>query len=199
MRRRSMRPPCVTGMNIAPVRRSQKDAAEALGADGVVALDDEADYRHLPTLDGIADTIGASTTEKLIDRVRPGGVIASVASDPKGAQELGIVVRHHWAHPDPERLAALVPRRGRGSPRHSDREAPSARADPRSAAARRTWIGGKGDRPGLRRVTARRQPTTDVKDLLTLRRRKYRQPAASSSATSLSVSARPAAATFSSR
>jgi NADPH:quinone reductase-like Zn-dependent oxidoreductase len=92
----------------AGVRRSQKDAAEALGADGVVALDDEADCRHLPTLDGIADTIGASTTEKLIDRVRPGGVIASVASDPKGAQELGIVVRHHWAHPDPERLAALV-------------------------------------------------------------------------------------------
>jgi hypothetical protein len=42
----------------AGVRRSQKDAAEALGADGVVALDDEADCRHLPTLDGIADTIG---------------------------------------------------------------------------------------------------------------------------------------------
>jgi NADPH:quinone reductase-like Zn-dependent oxidoreductase len=92
----------------AGVRRSQKDAAEALGVDGVVALDDEADCRRLPTLDGIADTLGASTTEKLIDRMRPGGVIASVASDPKGAQERGIVVRHHWAHPDPERLAALV-------------------------------------------------------------------------------------------
>jgi NADPH:quinone reductase-like Zn-dependent oxidoreductase len=92
----------------AGVRRSQKDAAEALGVDGVVALDDEADCRRLPMLDGIADTIGASTTEKLIDRVRPGGVIASVASDPKGAEERGIVVRHHQAHPDPERLAALV-------------------------------------------------------------------------------------------
>ena len=92
----------------AGVRRTQKDAAEALGVEGVVALDDEADCGRLPTLDGIADTIGASTTEKLIDRVRPGGVIASVASDPKGAQERGIVVRHHTAHPDPERLAALV-------------------------------------------------------------------------------------------
>ena len=92
----------------AGVRRSQKDAAEALGVDGVVALDDETDCRRLPTLDGIADTIGASTTEKLLDRVRPGGVIASVASDPKGAQERGIGVRHHWAHPDPERLAELV-------------------------------------------------------------------------------------------
>jgi NADPH:quinone reductase-like Zn-dependent oxidoreductase len=92
----------------AGVRRSQKDAAETLGVDGIVALDDEADCRRLPTLDGIADTLGASTTEKLIDRVRPGGAIASVASDPKGAEERGIVVRHHSAHPDPQRLAALV-------------------------------------------------------------------------------------------
>jgi NADPH:quinone reductase-like Zn-dependent oxidoreductase len=92
----------------AGVRRSQTGDARALGVDGVVALDDEADCRRLPMLDGIGDTIGASTTEKLLDRVRPGGVIASVASDPKGAQERGIVVRHHWAHSDPERLAALV-------------------------------------------------------------------------------------------
>jgi NADPH:quinone reductase-like Zn-dependent oxidoreductase len=92
----------------AGVRRSQKDAAEALGVDSVVALDDEADCRRLPTLDGIADTLGASITEKLFDRVRPGGVIASVASDPKGAEQRGIAVRHHSAHPDPERLAALL-------------------------------------------------------------------------------------------
>jgi NADPH:quinone reductase-like Zn-dependent oxidoreductase len=92
----------------AGVRRSQKDAAEALRVDGVVALDDEIDCRRLPTLDGIADTVGASVTERLLDRVRRGGVVASVASDPKGAHERGLEVRHHWAHPDPERLAALV-------------------------------------------------------------------------------------------
>jgi NADPH:quinone reductase-like Zn-dependent oxidoreductase len=92
----------------AGVRRSQKAVAEALGVDGVVALDDEIDSRRLPTLDGIADTVGASVTEKLLDRVRKGGVVASVASDPKGAEERGLEVRHHWAHPDPERLAALV-------------------------------------------------------------------------------------------
>ena len=90
------------------VRANQKDAAAALGVDGVVALDDESDCRRLPTLDGIADTIGASVTEKLLDRVRRGGVVASVASDPKGAQEHGLEVRHHSAHPDPERLARLV-------------------------------------------------------------------------------------------
>jgi NADPH:quinone reductase-like Zn-dependent oxidoreductase len=92
----------------AGVRRTQKEAAQALGVDGVVALDDEIDCRRLPTLDGIADTVGASVTEKLLDRVRRGGVVASVASDPKGAHERGIEVRHHSAHPDPERLAALV-------------------------------------------------------------------------------------------
>ena len=92
------------------VRRSQKDAAEALGADGIVALDDEGERtgNRLPTLDGIADTIGASMTERLLDRVRRGGVVASVASEPKGGQERGIEVRHHWAHPDPDRLARLV-------------------------------------------------------------------------------------------
>jgi NADPH:quinone reductase-like Zn-dependent oxidoreductase len=90
------------------VRRSQRDAAGALAADGVVALDDESDWGRLPTLDGIADTIGASMTERLLGRVRRGGVVASVASEPKGGQERGIEVRHHWAHPDPERLARLV-------------------------------------------------------------------------------------------
>ena len=92
----------------AGVRRNQRDAAAALGVDGIVALDDEIDCRRLPTLDGIADTVGASVTERLLDRVRRGGVVASVASDPKGAQERGLEVRHHWAHPDPERLAELV-------------------------------------------------------------------------------------------
>jgi NADPH:quinone reductase-like Zn-dependent oxidoreductase len=92
----------------AGVRRSQKDAATALGVDGVIALDDEIDCRRLPTLDGIADTVGASVTERLLDRLRRGGVVASVASDPKGAHERGLEVRHHSAHPDPERLATLV-------------------------------------------------------------------------------------------
>jgi NADPH:quinone reductase-like Zn-dependent oxidoreductase len=92
----------------AGVRGSQKAAAEAFGVDGVVALDDETDGRRLPTLDGIADTVGASVTERLLDRVRRGGVVASVASDPKGAEERGLQVRHHWAHPDSERLAALL-------------------------------------------------------------------------------------------
>jgi len=90
------------------VRRNQREAAAALGVDGVVALDDEADCRRLPKLDGIADTLGAYVTERLVDRVRPGGTIASVASEPNNASARGLEVRHHTAHPDPERLARLL-------------------------------------------------------------------------------------------
>src|SRR5580704_4671188 len=48
----------------AGVRRAQKEAAQALGVDGVVALDDEIDCGRLPTLDAISVTDGTATTEK---------------------------------------------------------------------------------------------------------------------------------------
>jgi len=92
----------------AGVRRPQKDAAAALGVEGVVALDDEVDCRRLPTLDGIADTVGATTTQKFLDRIRPGGTVGSVVGEPAGARERGLAVRHVWAHPDPDRLASMV-------------------------------------------------------------------------------------------
>jgi NADPH:quinone reductase-like Zn-dependent oxidoreductase len=92
----------------AGVRAAQKDAAAALGVEGVVALEDEVDCRRLPPLDGIADTVGASITERLLGRVRRGGVVASVASDPKGAHERGLEVRHISAHPDPDCLTSMV-------------------------------------------------------------------------------------------
>jgi NADPH:quinone reductase-like Zn-dependent oxidoreductase len=92
----------------AGVRRAQKDAAAALGAVGVVALEDEVDCRRLPTLDGIADTVGGPTTQKLLERVRPGGSVGTVVGEPAGARERGLEVRHIMAHPDPDRLASLV-------------------------------------------------------------------------------------------
>jgi NADPH:quinone reductase-like Zn-dependent oxidoreductase len=92
----------------AGVRRAQREAASALGVEGVVALDDEVDCRRLPTLDGIADTIGGPTTERLLERVRRGGTVGSVVGEPAGAKERGIEVRHVWAHPDPDRLASMI-------------------------------------------------------------------------------------------
>jgi NADPH:quinone reductase-like Zn-dependent oxidoreductase len=92
----------------AGVRGAQKDAAAALRVEGVVALDDEADCRRLPTLDGIADTVGGTTTEKLLEKVRAGGTVGTVVGEPTGARERGLEVRHVWARPDPDRLASMV-------------------------------------------------------------------------------------------
>jgi NADPH:quinone reductase-like Zn-dependent oxidoreductase len=97
------------GVNVwAGVRGAQKGAAAALGVAGVVALDDEEDWRRLPTLDGIADTVGGPTTLKLLERLRAGGAIGTVVGEPAGARERGFAVQHVWAHPDPERLTSMV-------------------------------------------------------------------------------------------
>jgi NADPH:quinone reductase-like Zn-dependent oxidoreductase len=92
----------------AGVRGAQKEAAQALGVEGVVALDDDADRRRLPTLDGIADSVGGATMQKLLECVRPGGTVGTVVGEPAGARERGLEVRHVWAQPDPDRLASLV-------------------------------------------------------------------------------------------
>jgi NADPH:quinone reductase-like Zn-dependent oxidoreductase len=92
----------------AGVRGAQKDAASALGVDGVVALEDDVDCRRLPALDGIADTVGGPATQKLLERVRAGGSVGSVVGEPAGARERGLEVRHVWAHPDPDRLGSML-------------------------------------------------------------------------------------------
>jgi NADPH:quinone reductase-like Zn-dependent oxidoreductase len=90
------------------VRGAQKDAATALGIEGVVALEDDVDCRRLPMLDGIADTVGGPTTQKLLDKLHPGGAVGTVVAEPAGARERRLEVRHVVAHPDPDRLASMV-------------------------------------------------------------------------------------------
>lgn len=92
----------------AGVRSSQKTAAAALAVEGIVALDDERVLDQLPMLDSIADTVGAATTQKLLDKVRRGGCVATALDEPAGARERGIEVRKVWTRPDAERLAALL-------------------------------------------------------------------------------------------
>lgn len=62
----------------------------------------------LPELDGIADTIGGAPTARLLGKVRRGGVVASVAGEPPGLREHGLVGRALWAHGSPVRLAELA-------------------------------------------------------------------------------------------
>jgi NADPH:quinone reductase-like Zn-dependent oxidoreductase len=92
----------------AGVRKSQLPEAAKLGASGVVALDDEADWSHLPMLDAIADTIGGESTKKLYGKLKPGGVIGSVVGEPAGAKDRGFTVRAFMAHANSATLSAYA-------------------------------------------------------------------------------------------
>src|ERR1700733_4880227 len=70
---------------IAGVLKQQMDEAKTLGADWVVATDDDTAIANLPPLDAVADAVGGKTAEKLIARVKPGGVFASVLGAPRNA------------------------------------------------------------------------------------------------------------------
>lgn len=70
---------------IAGVLKRQIDEAKTVGADRVVATDDDAGIANLPPLDAVADTVGGRTAEKLIAKVKAGGVYASVVQAPQNA------------------------------------------------------------------------------------------------------------------
>ena len=63
---------------VAGVLRRQIDGAKTIGADQVVATDDDSAIASLPPLDAVADTVGGATAGKLIAKVKPGGVFATV-------------------------------------------------------------------------------------------------------------------------
>jgi NADPH:quinone reductase-like Zn-dependent oxidoreductase len=69
---------------IAGVLTRQMDDAKTVGADHVVTTDDDA-IAKCPPLDAVADTVGGTTAEKLIARVKPGGVYASVVGAPRNS------------------------------------------------------------------------------------------------------------------
>jgi NADPH:quinone reductase-like Zn-dependent oxidoreductase len=70
---------------IAGVLKRQTDEAKTIGADQVVATDDNTAIANLPPLDAVADTVDGTTAQKLIARVKPGGVYASVVRAPQNA------------------------------------------------------------------------------------------------------------------
>ena len=72
---------------IAGVRKGQIDDAKNVGADRSVATDDDAAIANLPLLDAVADTVGGRTAEKLIAKVKSGGIYASVTGLPQNAAE----------------------------------------------------------------------------------------------------------------
>jgi len=99
---------------IAGVRAKQKEEARKLGADQIVALDDDGEISRLQELDAVADTVGGETIEKLLPKIRKGGSIGSVVGEPAGAKGRDLRVKAMLTHPDSRRLRELAEAVGRG-------------------------------------------------------------------------------------
>jgi NADPH:quinone reductase-like Zn-dependent oxidoreductase len=94
---------------IAGVRKGQIEEARALGADRIVALDDETAIAGLELLDAIADTVNGTTATKLIGKLKQGGVFASVLSAPTNAAEYpSIAVKTMQVKADPRVLSHMA-------------------------------------------------------------------------------------------
>ncbi len=91
---------------LAGVRASQRVEAEKLGADEVVAVDE--DLGGLKDLDAVADTVGHELIDRLIPHIRKNGVLATVVGKPKSADGRDLQVQEVWAVPDPHRLEELA-------------------------------------------------------------------------------------------
>jgi NADPH:quinone reductase-like Zn-dependent oxidoreductase len=66
-------------------RQMQAEDTKTIGADQLVATDDDNAIANLPPVDAVADTVNGKTAEKLIAKVKPGGVFASVLGAPQNA------------------------------------------------------------------------------------------------------------------
>ncbi len=93
---------------IAGVKASQREEAELLGADKVIALDNDKEISALGQVDAIADTVGHDVIQKLMPHIRSGGVLATVVGPPPGSEGKDFRVKPVWAHPDSKRLHELA-------------------------------------------------------------------------------------------
>jgi len=92
---------------IAGVRARQRAEAEGLGADSIVALDDENELAKLPELDAVADMVGHETIERILPHIRKNGVLATVLGPPASAKGRDLRVVAIWTQPDSMRLEQL--------------------------------------------------------------------------------------------
>ena len=94
---------------IAGVRKKQLEQAAKLGADTVIALDDEKAMSALGIIDAVADTVGGPTAQMLLAKVKPGGVFASVVGPPSNAAlHPTVKIVPIMAKPDPEHMLKLA-------------------------------------------------------------------------------------------
>ena len=128
---------------LAGVRSKQRKEAEELHADEILSLDDDLDLDKLGALDAIADTVGGETAERLMAKVKQGGVFASVLGPPANARMHPTVrVEAIQAVPDPAMLRTMaddVVSKRFGIP--IDRMVPLAQAAEAHAAAEKGGLG----------------------------------------------------------
>jgi NADPH:quinone reductase-like Zn-dependent oxidoreductase len=94
---------------IAGVLKKQMDEAKTVGADRVVATDDDSAIANIPPLDAVADTVGGRTAENLIAKVKPGGVYASVVEAPQNAATYpSVKVAHVFSKFDRKTLESMA-------------------------------------------------------------------------------------------
>jgi NADPH:quinone reductase-like Zn-dependent oxidoreductase len=94
---------------IAGVLKRQTDEAKTVGADQVVATDDDTAIANLAPLDSVADTVGGRTADKLIAKVKPGGVYATVLEAPQNASKYpSVKVVHVFSKFDRKTLESMA-------------------------------------------------------------------------------------------
>jgi NADPH:quinone reductase-like Zn-dependent oxidoreductase len=93
---------------IAAVREAQKERAKSLGADQVVATDNDDEIESLPQVDAIADTVGHELIAQLLPKLKPHGTLGSVLGKPKAAEGEDIRVAAVLSHPDATLLVELA-------------------------------------------------------------------------------------------
>ena len=94
---------------IAGILKSQTEQAKTIGAHEVVATDDDSAITNLAPVDAVADTVGGRTAEKLIAKVKPGGVYASVVDAPLNAAKYpSVKVVHVFSKFDRKTLECMA-------------------------------------------------------------------------------------------
>lgn len=94
---------------IAAVRSSQIKAAAELEANDIVATDDDTSLDRLGLVDAVADTVGGALAEKLIAKVKPGGIYATVVGPPANAKlHPTVKVEMIQAAPDASTIRSLA-------------------------------------------------------------------------------------------
>jgi len=94
---------------IAGVLKKQLQQGASIGADQVIATDDDAAIAKLPLLDAVADTVNGQTAEKLLSKVKKGGVFASVRGAPQNAKDYpDVKVVPVYAQPDANVLVHMA-------------------------------------------------------------------------------------------